>query len=88
MVGDFPGGLKVKNPPCSAGDTALIPGWGTTIPRAVEQLSLCPPVPTPYLLPVLGTAWFDVSIPMFLRLRTLQTSENTSMDSRSPQTRV
>ena len=26
---DFPGGLVVKNPPCSAGDVGLIPGWGS-----------------------------------------------------------
>ena len=25
---DFPGGLVVKNPPASAGDTGLIPGLG------------------------------------------------------------
>ena len=24
---DFPGGLVVKNPPASAGDACLIPGW-------------------------------------------------------------
>ena len=31
----------VENLPCSAGDTGLIPGWGTKIPRAEEQLSPC-----------------------------------------------
>ena len=31
---DFPGGLVVKNPPCSAGDVGLIPGWGS--PYALE----------------------------------------------------
>ena len=35
----FPGGPVVKNPPCNAGDTGLIPGWGTKIPYATEQLS-------------------------------------------------
>ena len=33
-------GPVVKNPPSSAGDTGLIPGQGTKIPGAVEQLSL------------------------------------------------
>ena len=32
----------VKNLPCNAGDAGLIPGWGTKIPHAVEQLSPCP----------------------------------------------
>ena len=36
---DFPGGPVVKNLPCSAGDTGLIPGWGTKSPHATEQLS-------------------------------------------------
>ena len=35
----FPGGPVVKNLPCSAGDTGLIPGWGTKSPHATEQLS-------------------------------------------------
>ena len=30
----------VKNPSCNAGDLSSIPGWGTEIPHAVEQLSL------------------------------------------------
>ena len=30
----------VENLPCSAGDTGLIPGWGTTIPRTAEELNL------------------------------------------------
>ena len=30
----------VKNLPSSAGDTSLIPGWGTKIPHAAGQLSL------------------------------------------------
>ena len=37
---DFPGGPEVKNPPCSGGDTGLIPGLGTKISHAVEELSL------------------------------------------------
>ena len=37
---DFPGGPAVKNPPSNAGDTGLIPGWGTKIPHATGQLSL------------------------------------------------
>ena len=28
----------VKNLPCNAGDTGLIPGWGTKVPYAEEQL--------------------------------------------------
>ena len=38
---DFPGGPVVKNPPSSAGDAGLIPGWGTKIPHAAGQLSPC-----------------------------------------------
>ena len=30
----------LKNLPCNAGDTCLIPGWGMKIPHAAEQLSL------------------------------------------------
>jgi len=37
---DFPGGPVVKNLLCSAGDAGSIPGWGTKIPHAMEQLSL------------------------------------------------
>ena len=37
----FPGGPVVKNQPANAGDTGSIPSWGTKIPHAVEQLSLC-----------------------------------------------
>ena len=33
--------LLVKNMLSSAGDTGLIPGWGTKIPYATGQLSLC-----------------------------------------------
>ena len=35
---DFPGCPVVKNPPCNAGDTGLIPGQGSKIPHAAEQL--------------------------------------------------
>ena len=31
----------VKNPPCSAEDSDSIPGQGTKIPHAMEQLSSC-----------------------------------------------
>ena len=31
----------VKNPPCSVGSIGLIPGQGTWIPHATEQLSPC-----------------------------------------------
>ena len=40
MMGYFPGGPVVKNPPYSAGDLGLIPGQGTKIPLAAGQLSL------------------------------------------------
>ena len=36
---DFPGGAVAKNPPSSAGDLGLIPGWGIEIPHAAGQLS-------------------------------------------------
>ena len=38
---DFPSGPVVKNLPSKAGDVGLIPGWGTKIPQAIGQLSLC-----------------------------------------------
>ena len=38
--GDFPGGIVDKNPPANAGDMGPIPGRGTKIPHAEEQLSL------------------------------------------------
>ena len=36
---DFPDGPVVKNLPCNAGDVGLIPGQGTKIPHAWNQLS-------------------------------------------------
>ena len=36
---DFSSGPVVRNLPCIAGDTGLIPGWGTKIPHVAEQLS-------------------------------------------------
>ena len=39
--GDFTGGLVDKNSACNAGLLGSIPSWGTKIPRASEQLSLC-----------------------------------------------
>ena len=38
--GDFPGGSVVENPPSNAGDKGSVPGWGTKISQAMEQLSL------------------------------------------------
>ena len=38
---DFPGGPVVKYPPANAGDMGSIPGQGTKIPHAAEQLSRC-----------------------------------------------
>ena len=41
MLGtDFPGGPVVKKLPSNAGDVGSIPGQGTKIPHALEQLSL------------------------------------------------
>ena len=40
-LGDFPGSLVVKNPPCNAGDVGSISAWGTKIPHAMGQLSRC-----------------------------------------------
>ena len=37
--GDFPGGPVVKTPPSNAGDSGSIPGQGTKIPQATQQLS-------------------------------------------------
>ena len=37
---DFPGGPVVRNLPCNARDRGLIPGQGTKILHAVEQLNL------------------------------------------------
>ena len=39
-TGEFPGGPVVKNPPCNAGDSGSIPGQGTKVSLAVDQLSL------------------------------------------------
>ena len=38
-LGNFPGALVVKNPPCNARDKGLIPGQGTKIPHAMELLN-------------------------------------------------
>ena len=39
MSGDFPGGPVVKNPTLSMRGAGSIPGQGTKIPHAMEQLS-------------------------------------------------
>ena len=39
-LGNFTGGLVVKNLLCNAGGVGSITGQGTKIPRALEQLSL------------------------------------------------
>ena len=41
MFKDFPGGPGLKNSLCNAGDVGSIPGQGTKIPHAMEQISLC-----------------------------------------------
>ncbi|TEA35916.1 hypothetical protein DBR06_SOUSAS810017, partial [Sousa chinensis] len=46
---DFPGGPVLKNPSSNAGDTGSIPGWGTKIPHATGQLSLCATTTEPVL---------------------------------------
>ena len=38
---NFPDGPVVKNLPSNAADAGSIPGQGTKIPHAAEQLSLC-----------------------------------------------
>ena len=38
---DLPSGPVAKNLPCNAGNISSIPGQGTKIPHAVEQLILC-----------------------------------------------
>ena len=43
IMRDFTCGPVVKNLPCNAADVGLIPGQGSKIPPAVEQLSLCTP---------------------------------------------
>ena len=49
MIGDFPTGPILKNPPCNAEDASSIPGQGTKIPHATEQLSLCATATEPAL---------------------------------------
>ena len=39
LSGDFHVGPVVKNLPCSSGGVGLIPGQGTKIPHATEQLN-------------------------------------------------
>ena len=36
----------VKNPSCNAGDTGLIPGWGSKTPRAPGELNPLPTIKT------------------------------------------
>ena len=40
-MGDFPGGPVVKNTPSNAGDAGSIPGQGTQITYATEQMHPC-----------------------------------------------
>ena len=40
-VWDFPYGPLAKNLPSNAGDTGLIPGWGTKPAHTMGHLSLC-----------------------------------------------
>ena len=38
--GDLSGGTVVRNPPSNTRSVGMIPGWGTKIPYAMEQLNL------------------------------------------------
>ena len=75
----FPGGAVVKNPPCNAGDTGLIPGSGRshepwdTKPNAPQLWSLCSKVCT--LQPL---------IPGHPRARARQRDARTRQPERSP----
>ena len=42
VMGDFPASPVVKNLSRNAGDAGLIPGWGTKISHAAEQLTQVP----------------------------------------------
>ena len=44
------GSVVVKNLPCDAKDMGSIPGQGTKIPHATEQLSLCATTTEPHIL--------------------------------------
>jgi len=48
---DLPGGPVVKNRPCDAGDAGSVPGWGTKIPHAMEQLGTPTKIPRLQLRP-------------------------------------
>ena len=37
----FPGGPAVRNPPCNVENPVSVPGQGTKIPHATEQLNPC-----------------------------------------------
>ena len=39
---ESPGSPVVKNLPCSAQDTNSLPGWGTKVSHAAEQLTRVP----------------------------------------------
>ena len=40
LVWNFLGGPVAENPPCNTVDLSSVPGWGTKIPHAEQQLSL------------------------------------------------
>ena len=48
-MGDFPGGLEVRTPHIHHRGSGLIPGQGTKIPHAAEQI--LPPSPCPACRP-------------------------------------
>ena len=50
MGGDFPGGPVVKNMPANTGDMSSVPGLGTKIPHATEQLRPCTTTSEPMML--------------------------------------
>ena len=48
LVGDFPGGPVVKDPPSNAGDAGLIPSLGTKIPHGAGNWAYEPQILSPH----------------------------------------
>ena len=63
----------VKNLPCNAGDVGSIPGRGTKIPHAAEQLSPCAVTTEPQLWRTHATT-----------RESMQCNERTQMTQRRP----
>ena len=75
LLRDFPSDSVVKNPPFNVGDMGLIPGQGSKIPYALEQLS--PHVPQ-LLKPVCSGAHTPQSTHCKETPCTLQLRSNTA----------